>query len=125
MKFLLPILLLLSGCAGSVITNAVVQPNVSVSVPTADPMLLNAVKWQVLSVAQLKTLVATLEANKQQNAVVFVLDSQNYTNLQLNFVEIERYIKEENAIISMLKQVIAQRSGQTSSSTTRQPSNGN
>ena len=76
-------------------------------------MTLSSVQWQVLSVDQLKTLITKLQTAQQQNTVVFALDTQNYTNLSLNFVEIERYIEEQKAILAMLKQILVERSSQT------------
>lgn len=120
MKFL-PILLLLTlaACGGTVTTNAVVQPNAPVTLPVAQPLTLNNVQWQVMSVAQLQALIATLQKAQQQNQVVFVLDTQDYTNLQLNFVEIERYIKDQKAILTEAQQIFAQRAGQTVASPTK------
>lgn len=100
-------LLLLGGCA----TNTIVpqaQPNVPVAVPIAQPMTFNSVNWQVLSADQLRDLATQLQ-KAQDNHVVFVLDATNYNNLSLNLAEIERYIKEQNTILDMLKTVIAQR----------------
>jgi hypothetical protein len=41
--------------------------------------------------------------------VLFVLDQQNYTNLMLNFVEVQRYLQEQKTILDMLKTIIAER----------------
>lgn len=112
------LLFLLTGCSGSVITDAVVQHDAPVAVPTADPMSLNSVQWQVLTVPQLQALITKLQTAQQQNTVLFALDTQNYTNLSLNFVEIERYIKEQKAILAMLQQILAERSGQPLSAPT-------
>lgn len=111
MKKLL-ILLMLAGCSGTPIISTVVQKDAPVAIPTAQPLTLNDVQFTVLTVDQLKALLTKLEAAQQKNAVVFALDTQNYTNLQLNLVEIQRYIKEQKAILDMLKQILAERSGQ-------------
>ncbi len=114
MKYvILAFTLLLVGCGSNVITNAVVQHDVPVSVPSAQPLTLNDVQFQVLTVDQLKTLLTKLQSAQNDGQVVFALDTQNYTNLQLNLVEIQRYIKEQKAIIDMVKQILVQRAGQT------------
>ena len=106
------ILLLLAGCSGPVITDAVIQKDVPVAVPDAQPIDVDFVQWQVLTVSQLQALIVKLQSAQQQNTVIFALDTQNYNNLSLNFVEIQRYIQEQKAILALLKQIIAERAGQ-------------
>lgn len=101
------LLVWLGGCSTTFVPQA--QPNVPVAVPIAQPMTFNSVEWQVLSVAQLRALADQLEKAQNAHVVVFVLDETNYNNLSLNMAEIERYIKEQNAILDMLKTLIAQR----------------
>lgn len=101
------LLLLLGGCSTTYVPQA--QPNIPVAVPIAQPMTLNSVEWQVLSVAQLRALADQLQKAQNAHVVVFVLDTTNYNNLSLNMAEIERYIKEQDAILDMLKTLIAQR----------------
>jgi len=110
---IIAIMFLLTGCGSNVITNAVVQHDVPVSVPVAQPLTLNDVQFQVLTVDQLKALLTKLQSAQSSGQIVFALDTQNYTNLQLNLVEIQRYIKEQKAIIDMVKQILVQRAGQT------------
>jgi type IV pilus biogenesis protein CpaD/CtpE len=99
--------LLLAGCTSTTIP--LIQPNVPVATPPAQPMSLYSVKWQVMALPQLKNLVAQLEKAQQSNVVLFVLDQQNYTNLMLNFVEVQRYLQEQKTILDMLKTIIAER----------------
>jgi len=104
------LLSLLAGCASApplVIPQE--QPNAAFAIPVAQPMTINDVHWQVMTAAQLKTLAVNLQKAQTDN-VVLVLDQQNYNNLSLNLVEIERYIKEQKAVLDMLKSVIAARS---------------
>jgi hypothetical protein len=107
------IMLLLAACNGPPIINTVIQRDIPVAVPDAQPMTLNPVEWQVLNIAQLKALAVKLQSMNEKNVVVFVLDDTNYVNLSLNFEEIQRYLKEQKVILGMLKQIIAQRAGQT------------
>jgi len=79
------------------------QANLPVAIPTVQPMTLNPVDWQVLSVNELRQLLAN---NK---AILFVLDTKNYNNLSLNLIEIERYIKEQKTIIALLDGIITER----------------
>lgn len=104
----LGLLLLLAGCAGPQISGTIVQQNAPVAVPTPQPMILRPVQWQVMGVGQLKTLIARMEATHQQT-VVFVLDSSNYTNLSLNLVEIERYVREQKTVLQMLRSIVGDR----------------
>jgi hypothetical protein len=99
-------------CSGPPIINTVIQHDVPIAVPDAQPLTMNSIQWRVMDIVQLKALVAQLQVSQQKH-FVFVLDEQNYTNLSLNFVEIKRYIQEQKVILTMLKQIIAQRAGQT------------
>lgn len=98
-----------SGCTTTA-TVPVIQPDVPVAIPPAQPMSLNSVHWQVMGVRELRSLVTQLEKAQQHHIVLFVLDEQNYTNLMLNYVEIERFLREQQTILDMLKKIIADRS---------------
>lgn len=98
---------LLAGCAApTVVTQE--QPNAAIAVPVAQPMTLNSVQWQAMTATELRSLANKLQ-KAQDNRVVLVLDADNYNNLSLNLIEIERYIKEQKAILDMLKAVIDER----------------
>ena len=101
------LLFILAGCAGQPITSVVVQHDIPVVVPDAQPMIMNPTSWKVLTLAQLEEIV-----KNKTTVLYFALDSNNYTNLQLNLIEIQRYIKEQKQIISMLKKINADRAGQ-------------
>jgi hypothetical protein len=88
-----------------------------VAVPRAQPMNFNSVQWQVVGLAELKELVATLEKSQQKQVLLFALDATNYNNLTQNLVEIERYIKEQKAILAMLKKILDDRSAATQQAT--------
>ena len=100
--------LLLAGCTTTT-TIPVVQPNLPVAVPPVQPMSLYPVAWQVMTLPELQKFVAQLEKAQTAHVVVFVLDQQNYTNLMLNFVEVERYLEEQQTVLEMLKKIIAER----------------
>jgi hypothetical protein len=100
--------LLLAGCTTTT-TIPVVQPNLAVAVPPVQPMSLYPVAWQVMSLPELQKFAARLEKAQQTHVVVFVLDQQNYTNLMLNFVEVQRYLQEQKAVLDMLNKIIAER----------------
>jgi hypothetical protein len=102
--------LLLAACATTPV--AVVQPDIAVAIPPIDPLTLSPVQWQVMTLPQLKQLVATMEASNS-NVSVFVLDSKDYTNLSLNMTQLERYITQQQAVLTMLKTIIADRSAQS------------
>ena len=99
------LLVLLGGCSSSPVIVPQLQPNTQIAVPSAQPMTMNPVEWQVLNAEQLRAL-----ANKMQKSqVAFLLDTRNYDNLSLNIIEIGRYIQEQKTILDMLKAVIAER----------------
>jgi hypothetical protein len=103
---------LLTGCSATPAKTVIIpqaQPNAAFAIPTPQPLTINHVQWQVMTSEQLKTLADRLQ-KAQDHKVVLVLDQENYNNLALNLVEIERYIKEQKAILDMVKSVIAQRS---------------
>ena len=103
--------LLLAGCGASTlpITTVVVQPDAPVAIPNTQPLTLNSVQWQVMTLAQLEKLVATLKASSQHQQTLFSLDADNYNNLTLNLIELQRYIEEQKAVLTMLKNIIAAR----------------
>lgn len=92
------------------IITSVIQPNAPVAIQKAQPMTLNSVHWQVMSLPELEALVKKLQVAKENKIVLFVLNADDYTNLASNFVEIERYLKEQQAIIDMLTTIINSRS---------------
>lgn len=98
--------ILLAGCSAQSIPT--LQGNIPVAVPKAQPMTLNVVEWQVMTAEQLKALAAKMQA--EHDAVVFVLEQGSYNNLSLNLVELERYIREQKAILDMLSKIISERS---------------
>jgi hypothetical protein len=108
-----------AACSSSNIqtTVPVLQTDSEVAVPRAQPMNFNSVQWQVVGLAELKELVATLEKSQQKQVLLFALDATNYNNLTQNLVEIERYIKEQKAILAMLKKILDDRSAATQQAT--------
>jgi hypothetical protein len=106
-NFCLLSFLFLVGCSGTPIVNTVIQHDIPVNVPDAQPMVMNPMEWKILTLDQLEAIV------KSNNHVLyFSLDTKNYTNLQLNMIEIQRYIKEQMAIIDMLKKINADRANE-------------
>jgi PBP1b-binding outer membrane lipoprotein LpoB len=114
-KSLLLIFLLLAGCGNTSQPSVIVQPNTPIAIPPIEPMNLNSVQWQVLTLDQLKKLAE--DTNMKQP--IFSLDVDNYNNLSLNLIEMQRYIEEQKAILTMLENIIAKRATQTTS--TQQP----
>ena len=101
----------LSACSSQQpVTSVVVQKDTPVVVPDAQPLNLMPLKWQAYTLPDLQKLVAQLEQS-HQNTVLLSLDTENYNNLSVNFAEVNRYINEQKAIITMLKNIIAARSG--------------
>jgi hypothetical protein len=93
---------LLSGCSTLPPTTAVVlQPLAPVTVQETQPLTLNPVQWQVMTLEQLQKLVE----QPPPKLLLFTLDTKNYNNLSLNLREIERYINEQKATLTMLKHI--------------------
>ena len=109
LSYWMVLLVILTRCASPPISTPVIQPDAAVAVPEPEPLTLNPVQWKVMSLAELQKLVTQLQAS-HQNQVYFLTDADNYNNLSLNIIEIERYIKEQKAVLTMLKQIIAARS---------------
>jgi uncharacterized protein YceK len=107
------LLFLLSGCTAVQTLDPVVQKTAPVSIPTVQPLTLHQVQWKVLNASDLKALLDGLKDNK--DIVLFALDASNYQNLNLNYVEIKRYISEEKTVILLLKNIADQQSGVVSS----------
>jgi hypothetical protein len=84
------------------------RPDAPVAVPDAQPLNLQSVTWQALTLSELQKLVAALE-ERHQNTLLIALDTTNYNNLSVNLAELNRFIKEQKAIITMLKTIIAAR----------------
>jgi len=65
------------------------------------------VNWQVVTIEQMKALTSKLKAP----TIFIVLDEQNFKALSLNLLDIQRYIKEQKAVVIMLTNIIQTRSG--------------
>ena len=111
-KFWLSVLMsaALTACAGPLAT--VAAPDAPVAVPQIEALTLNPVQWQVMTVPQLKKLVADLDTAQNNQTILYSLNKQNYDNLSLNLIEIERYLNEQKAILNMLQTIINQRAAQ-------------
>lgn len=96
MKYIFMVIafLFLTNCSSAPITSVVVQHDLPVVVPDAQPLVMNPMKFTIIN---------------QNSILYFSLDSDNYTNLQLNFTEIQRYIGEQKVIINMLKKINSDR----------------
>lgn len=103
------VVVVVSGCS-SPGTSIVLQPNSPVAIPPIQGLDLNPVQFQVLTLDQLQKLLADMQAHPQQKAMLFALDADNYDNLSLNLIELQRYVEEQKAVLTMLKNIIAARS---------------
>jgi hypothetical protein len=101
--------LFLVGCATQ--TDSVVQDAPPVAIPQVAPMTLNPVQWKVMTLADMQALEAQLKKTGKTDIVIFTLDTDNYQNLNLNFVEIQRYLTQQKAVVVLLKKIVDQNSG--------------
>lgn len=93
---------LLSGCSTQLpLTAVTVQPDAPVTILDTQALTLNPVEWQVITLPQLKKILA----QSPPKLILFALDTKNFNNLSLNLVEIERYINEQKATLIMLKNI--------------------
>lgn len=90
----------------------VFQRNTPVPVPVNRPypMTLGTVEWRVLNVDEMKRLVE--ERQNDPNAVFYVMDKSNYEILSMNIAEMDRYIRDQAAENSQLREAIGINSGE-------------
>jgi hypothetical protein len=118
------LLMMLSGCAApapAIRLTPVSQLAPPVAVPHIDPLVLNPVPWTVYNRAGLDALVVKLKAQGDTSSVVFMLDANGLENLKLNFVELQRYLREQKAVIAMLIKIVDHQAGVVDSSLTATP----
>ena len=109
---LLCVLGLTSACTSQMLLDPVVQKQPAVSIPPITPLTLSDVQWKVLNATDLKALLA---ANKNNDLVLIALDPDNYQNMNLNLIEIKRYITAQKSVIVLLKQIVDRETGVVSS----------
>lgn len=97
-KSILLTALLVAACAQRPMTPILVPP-APVSIPAVQPLSLAPVEWEV----------------QPGDPAKFALSADGYRNLNLNFVEIRRFMEEQQAVIAMLRRVLEDRarSGET------------
>jgi hypothetical protein len=88
---------MLAGCEHTVAVAPTVMP--AAIAPTATPLTLNDVKWKILTKSDLEALVKQLDANPDPNFVIYTLDNGNFQALNLNLVEIRRFVLEQQQVI--------------------------
>lgn len=96
---------LLAGCTTS--PTFVAQPDQPIAVPITVPLTLEPVNWQVVTIDQMKAMLTKLKSP----TILIVLDEQNFKALSLNLIDIQRYIKEQKAVVLMLTNIIQTRAG--------------
>jgi len=92
--------LFLAGCASDLEITSRPADRPVMNVPTLTPSVQRPVEWAVVNRQNLNTRLSTLESD----AVVFVLDSQGYQDLNINIADLRRYIIQQQAIIQALRQ---------------------
>lgn len=80
----------------------------SVKIPAAQapepaPLTMRNVQWKILTKADLEKLLAELEANPDPNFALYTLDNGNFQALNLNLVEIRRFIVDQQQVIVFYK----------------------
>jgi hypothetical protein len=106
----LPLVLLLSGCAGwfnKPPIRVVAEPLPAVIAPVPAPITTRPVTWQVLTVTDLQNIISQQETNPDPNFVLYALDNGNFQALNLNLIEIRRFVLEQQQTIQFYKKIEA------------------
>lgn len=100
--------LLLSGCAttGSVTVQPTKIP--AAEAPTPAPLNMRDVQWKILTKADLEALLIELEQNPDPNFALYTLDNGNFQALNLNLVDIRRFILEQQQVVVYYRDLEAQ-----------------
>ena len=72
----------------------------TINVPDLTPSVQRPIEWAVINRDNLNSRLASVP----NDAVVFVLDSQGYQDLNINIGDLRRYIMQQQAVIQALRQ---------------------
>lgn len=86
--------MLISGCSTLNVTKKPLKVP-PIQAPIAQPLTLGDVKWGVLTRPELERLLS----ENSGDITLFTLDPTNFKTMELNLVEIKRYMTEQKAII--------------------------
>ena len=112
MKKLLAVLVLAStltlGACATTHTVTVEPTKIPAAVaPTPQPLTMRDVQWKVLTKADLEVLLQDLNTNPNPNFALYTLDNGNFQALNLNLVEIRRFILEQQQVTVYYKDLEA------------------
>lgn len=101
----LPLAVLVAGCQSTptVLTNPIFQDRPKMNVQMPAPANQTPVNWIVLTKDNAAEKIAELE-KKQGVVSVFALTPQGYQNLSVNVAELRRYIQQQNATITAVRE---------------------
>ena len=107
MKHLLIVLLLISltGCSsipGQVKVDTVPVERPPLVLPVPDTITAKPVEWIVVTPENAQEVWAELK-DANQNIVVFAVTDEGYQNISLNFAELIKLVKQQQAIIAAYK----------------------
>jgi hypothetical protein len=88
----------LAACNGRDIT-ATVPTLPHTTAPVAAPLVLRDTNWQIITAADLRRMADELEANPGQQITLYALDDDGFDALNLNLIDIRRFILEQQQII--------------------------
>lgn len=104
---LLVSLLVLGGCATAgnkpIQTRPAEIPAAVAPVPA--PLNMRPVQWQVLTVDDLRRILAEQEAQPDPNFVLYAMDNGNFQALNLNLVDIRQFVLEQQEALTFYKRV--------------------
>lgn len=102
------LLLLLAACATPPLSIPVIESGTEVAIPQPSPISVKPVHWQIIDSAALQKMAADLTAKPNQQFVIYVLDTSNFTALTLNLNELRRYIEQQKEALKFATAVIKQ-----------------
>jgi hypothetical protein len=104
--FLFPLLLMLAACQTTDGPKVLVAPEMierpKIVLPPISPAQQSNVEWHVITKQNATDKIKTIE-EKQGSVTLFALTAQGYQNLSMNVAELRRYIQQQNAVISAMK----------------------
>lgn len=63
------------------------------------------VRWQVLTIDDLRRIIAEHDANPDPNFAIYALDNGNFQALNLNIIDIRRFVLEQQQVIQFYKKI--------------------
>lgn len=93
------------------------------SEPQTQPVRMQQFQWKVLTKVELEKILADLNANPDPNFALFALTPQGFEALNMNLIEINRFMQEQQQVIIYYREYVSQTSTTTVPVPTPRPAN--